>query len=62
MMIITSVKYFPPSLPGQFLRERREPGQPVSRELLSPCANPRVLARPGTSLWAARHGGWVRLL
>lgn len=60
-MKTTVINYFPPSQPGQLLRERRGPGNIVHRELVSACANPKSLLCPGTAVWTARHGGWVRL-
>lgn len=58
-MQITPVATIPTSIPGQILRERRIDGI-THREVIVGCKNPRALAAAGTSIWSARHGGWVR--
>lgn len=55
------VTHLPPSRPGQFMIEERKPGQPTLREIWEDCQAPKSLANAYRSVWAGRHGGWVRI-
>lgn len=52
----------PPSQAGQVLRERLAPGKKIIREIIEMCKDPKKLVFPGSTVWTARHGGWVKLV
>jgi len=54
-------RQLPPSQPGQFMRESVGPGNTVQREILQTCTNPKSLASNGSTIWAGKYGGWVRV-
>jgi hypothetical protein len=50
----------PASCPGQLMLEIRT-GNQVRREVRRECNSPKSLSNDHTSVWAGRHGGWVRV-
>lgn len=60
-MKTTTINHFPPSQLGQFLIEHRNQGQPVRRELCDGRPSAPAHGSSGTTVWAGRHGGWIKL-